>query len=337
MPGAARTTGTVPAARAGRAGGDPAPRGAVSRVRRSWRRSSGPRPRLATPGRAAAGVVPRALMPARGLARGVTDELDVEQARGLHCGSLCRLVDWWVHRPGGGGGPGPGRWARDPAIQRLGRERRDEHELDDVESGGGDVLRHGGHSVGPPDHRSPVVCTRDCAARLDNHAVAGLTYCQVVSKRQAVEAAVLRATEELLEEGHSHADLDVGRIATRAGIGRTAFYFYFRDKRELLMRLTADVSEQLYAVASRWFAGDDEELVSALREIGELYREHAALLRVIVEVSTYDDEVAGVWRGVVGRFVEATQSRIEAEDAELPAAATAFALVWMTERAFHQL
>src|SRR2546427_11797984 len=56
--GAARRTGTVPAARAGRApearakrvamgrGGDPAPRGAVSRVRGSWGRSSGPAVRL---------------------------------------------------------------------------------------------------------------------------------------------------------------------------------------------------------------------------------------------------------------------------------------------------
>src|SRR4051795_11214727 len=119
------------------------------------------------------------------------------------------------------------------------------------------------------------------------------------TKRQAVEAAVLRATEELLRDGSSFADLNVERIATRAGIGRTAFYFYFRDKRELLMRLTSDVNEQLYAVASRWFAGDDDELVSALREIGELYREHAALMRVIVEVSTYDDEVAAFWRGLV--------------------------------------
>jgi AcrR family transcriptional regulator len=159
----------------------------------------------------------------------------------------------------------------------------------------------------------------------------------VTPRRQAVEDAVLRAAEELLGEGASFAELNVERIATRAGIGRTAFYFYFRDKRELLMRLTSDVSEQLYAVASRWFSGDDDELVSALREIGEVYREHAALLRVIVEVSTYDDEVAEFWRGLVGRFVDATRARIEAEDAELPAAATAFALVWMTERAFHQL
>src|SRR3954452_18696750 len=157
------------------------------------------------------------------------------------------------------------------------------------------------------------------------------------TKRQAVEAAVLRATEEPLEEGHSYADLNVERIATRAGIGRTAFYFYFRDKRELLMRLTADVSDQLYAVAARWFSGEEDEIAPALREIGELYREHAALLRAIVEVSTYDDEVARFWRGLVQRFVDATRARIEAEGTSLPADATAFALVWMTERAFHQL
>ena len=151
-----------------------------------------------------------------------------------------------------------------------------------------------------------------------------------MSKRQAVEAAVLRATEELLEEGHSYADLDVGRIATRAGIGRTAFYFYFRDKRELLMRLTADVSDQLYSVAASWFSGEQDEVEPALREIGALYADHAALLRAIVEVSTYDEEVARFWRALVGRFVEASRARVGDE-------ATAFALVWMTERSFHQL
>src|SRR3954449_2427509 len=130
------------------------------------------------------------------------------------------------------------------------------------------------------------------------------------TKRQAVEAAVLRATEELLRDGSSFADLNVERIATRAGIKRTAFYFYFRDKRELLMRLTAEVSEELYGVAASWFAGDDEQLAAALRQIGELYREHAALLRAVVEVSTYDEEVATFWRGLVGRFVDAPKKRL---------------------------
>ena len=61
-------------------------------------------------------------------------------------------------------------------------------------------------------------------------------------KRQATEAAVLTAMEELLGEGTPYAALSVERIATRAGISRTAFYFYFADKRELLMRLAAELS-----------------------------------------------------------------------------------------------
>src|SRR4051812_28110003 len=139
------------------------------------------------------------------------------------------------------------------------------------------------------------------------------------TKRQAVEAAVLRAAEELLEEGHNYADLNVERIATRAGIGRTAFYFYFRDKRELLMRLTSEVSALLYTEAEEWFAGGEDDPAPALRKIGALYADHAALLRAIVEVSTYDEEVALFWRSLLARFVEASRARVGDE-------ATAFAL-----------
>ena len=96
------------------------------------------------------------------------------------------------------------------------------------------------------------------------------------------------------------------------------------------MRLTADVSDQLYSVAASWFSGEQDEVEPALREIGALYADHAALLRAIVEVSTYDEEVARFWRALVGRFVEASRARVGDE-------ATAFALVWMTERSFHQL
>jgi TetR/AcrR family transcriptional regulator, ethionamide resistance regulator len=164
-------------------------------------------------------------------------------------------------------------------------------------------------------------------------------------KRAAVQADVLRATEELLAGGASWAELGVERIASGAGISRTAFYFYFRDKRELLMRLTEDVAEQLYAEADRWYSGQDDpedEMREALGKIAALYEQHSALLRVIVEVSTYDDEVAEFWRAVIGRFIEATRERMEIEQAagkapSYPTHATAFALVWMTERTFYQL
>ncbi len=62
------------------------------------------------------------------------------------------------------------------------------------------------------------------------------------------------------------------------------------------------------------------------------------LIRAIVEVSTYEEDIATFWRGLLSRFVDATARRIELED-QLPAGsayATAFALTWMVERTFYQ-
>jgi AcrR family transcriptional regulator len=162
------------------------------------------------------------------------------------------------------------------------------------------------------------------------------------AKRAQVQAAVLAATEGLLAEGSSYAELNVERIAKAAGISRTAFYFYFRDKRDLLMRLAADVTEQLYAQADIWFSGGgdpEQEIREALTRIAELYAEHGVLIRAIVEVSTYEEDIATFWRGLLEQFVDATARRIEAEQGDAavaPARATAFALTWMVERVYYQ-
>jgi TetR/AcrR family transcriptional regulator, ethionamide resistance regulator len=161
------------------------------------------------------------------------------------------------------------------------------------------------------------------------------------AKRAQVQADVLRATEELLASGSSYADLNVERIAKAAGISRTAFYFYFRDKRDLLMRLAGDVTELLYAQADIWFSGDgdpEQEIREALTRIAALYREHGVLIRAIVEVSTYEEDIATFWRGLLQRFVDATARRIQEEAPLDPdaAVATAFALTWMVERTFYQ-
>jgi AcrR family transcriptional regulator len=164
------------------------------------------------------------------------------------------------------------------------------------------------------------------------------------ARRVAIEAAVLRAAEELLSAGSSFADLKIEQIATRAGISRTAFYFYFSDKRQLLMRLAEDVSQQLLEQGERWAAnGDPQELRDALGSIISLWGEHAALLRAVIEASTYDGQVAALWNAIIGRFVEATTQRLEAEQANgraargIAAGPVAFALCWMVERSLYQL
>jgi AcrR family transcriptional regulator len=159
------------------------------------------------------------------------------------------------------------------------------------------------------------------------------------AKRAQVRADVLAATERLLGEGASYAELNVERIAKAAGISRTAFYFYFADKRDLLMHLAGEVSEELYRQADIWFSGEGDpegEIREALTRIATLYAEHGVLLRAIVEVATYDEEVAVFWRGLLARFVDASERRIAERGVPSPPRATAFALVWMTERTLYQ-
>jgi TetR/AcrR family transcriptional regulator, ethionamide resistance regulator len=164
------------------------------------------------------------------------------------------------------------------------------------------------------------------------------------AKRAEIEARVLEATEALLAEGASFTDLKIERIATRAGISRTAFYFYFHDKRQLLMRLTEDVAELLYAEADAWWSGEGDgvaQLSDALASVVGMYREHDVLLGAVVEAAAVDDAVGGFWRALVGRFVEASRRRIEIEQAAgrigpMPAEEVAFDLSWMVERACYQ-
>ena len=156
-------------------------------------------------------------------------------------------------------------------------------------------------------------------------------------RRAAVEAQVLEATEALLSDGAAYADLKIEQIASRAGISRPAFYFYFTDKRDLLMRLTAEVADLLYAEAEAWWSGEGpDDLEPALRSVLALYEDHAMVLRAVVETAAIDEEVAAFWRALVARFVEATRRRLETERPDLPAHETAFALSWMTERTCYQ-
>jgi TetR/AcrR family transcriptional regulator, ethionamide resistance regulator len=163
-------------------------------------------------------------------------------------------------------------------------------------------------------------------------------------RRAQTEATILSATERLLEEGAAFPQLKVEEIAKRAGIGRTGFYFYFRDKRELLTRLAEDVADALWEQSDRWWHGEGDgaaELREAVDSVVHLWMRHAPVLSAVVQAASYDDEFREFWRALAARFVEATRERIELERAEgraeqVPAADTAFALVWMTERACYQ-
>ena len=148
-----------------------------------------------------------------------------------------------------------------------------------------------------------------------------------------------RATVELVADA-PFKDVTIDEIAGRAGLSRSAFYFYFRDKQDLLLAATEEVVQELYREADRWWHGEgDPRLLirEAIQGVVSVYARHASLLRVATEVSTYDDEVGEFWRELVGRFIAATADHLRRERTAgrlraLDPDRTAESLVWMAER-----
>lgn len=157
--------------------------------------------------------------------------------------------------------------------------------------------------------------------------------------REQVESAVRSATLELAEQV-PFKDLTIDEISRAAGISRTAFYFYFRGKHELLLAAMEEVADEIYQEADRWWhgEGEPETLIRAgLEGIVAVYAHHSGLLRVGHEVSTYDRDVGDLWRALVQRFVSETAEHLRREQAAgrlrpLDPEATAESLVWMMER-----
>ena len=117
--------------------------------------------------------------------------------------------------------------------------------------------------------------------------------------REEVQQAVRTALVEMLAE-RPFKDVTVDELARRAGLSRTAFYFYYPDKNEVLKECASDAAAEMYADADRWWhgEGDPRSLIrTAVQGVVDVYERHEHLMRVVQEVSTYDAEM-GSPRGI---------------------------------------
>lgn len=151
------------------------------------------------------------------------------------------------------------------------------------------------------------------------------------------ESELIDAAISLMEEGESYASMTVASITSRAGHTRTAFYFYFRDKRDLLMAATDRLVGGLFTDADHWWSGGGgrQVLATALQTILQDYRKSRALIRALVEATSYDRVVADYWHGEIERFILATEARLPETYALPTRRGVASALVWMIERTYY--
>jgi AcrR family transcriptional regulator len=138
------------------------------------------------------------------------------------------------------------------------------------------------------------------------------------ARREALQERLMAATEELLREGSSYAELSVETIAARAGISRTTFYDYFPDKRELLIGLSAALLADLLAEAEEWRPGGDhdqtrEELRYIIKASARIQRHPVSI--ALAEATSYDPVIREAWNAQQDFDIARAIRLLEAEHA----------------------
>jgi AcrR family transcriptional regulator len=166
-------------------------------------------------------------------------------------------------------------------------------------------------------------------------------------RRAALEEQILAATRELLVDGEPFGDISIEQIAAKAGISRTSFYDYYRDKRELLIALVQRAAAPILQEADELQGGRPSgpaEIPYTIKAAMRFARESREVFAAVIEASAYDTAVSAFWRGqVIDRFITVIEQRIRRQikaGAALPIAprAAAVALVAMvTETLYHHV
>ncbi|MEV4537321.1 helix-turn-helix domain-containing protein [Asanoa sp. NPDC049518] len=138
------------------------------------------------------------------------------------------------------------------------------------------------------------------------------------SRRAAVEADVLAATERLLAGGATYTELGVQRIAAEAGVARSTFYLYFRDKTELLLRLAAQLGDVSFALVGDWTPTGPaalDDLAASLLRVIRFYRDRRHVLAAVLEVAGYERTIGEFWEDQLRMFIDRAHELLVAEQA----------------------
>jgi TetR/AcrR family transcriptional regulator, ethionamide resistance regulator len=158
--------------------------------------------------------------------------------------------------------------------------------------------------------------------------------------RERARARIIEAAPDLMRE-RSYAELSVGVIMARAGLGRTLFYRHFDDLGDLLIRANREPVQEMYsaqnALAAPTLADGPEATAAAARSAIELavavYLRHGPLLRAVAEAALSDERIAVGQAAFRARF-DALATRALREQPRRPladAAETAVALNRLNE------
>ena len=160
---------------------------------------------------------------------------------------------------------------------------------------------------------------------------------------EQAENEIIEAAEQFLRV-HPFRTLQVADLMDTTKLGRPSFYYYFKDRHDLIVRLVKKLGDEISKMNDVWFlSGADPiaDLHAGYERIGQFWTTHGPVLRAIADAATHDRDVEKAHRALVKRFIRGSAARIRLDIergliAPLDADATAEALIMMSEQVLNE-
>lgn len=130
-------------------------------------------------------------------------------------------------------------------------------------------------------------------------------------------ASLLHALDELLQDGDLD-EINIADIAGRAGVTRSAFYFYFENKSAAVAALVSDMYEQAFAAAAHLTderATPRERIEATIRGLFASLRGNEHMYRAMHAARQTNRDVQALWDADRASFVGPVAAMIDAERA----------------------
>ncbi|MFI5720258.1 TetR/AcrR family transcriptional regulator [Nocardia sp. NPDC051750] len=129
-------------------------------------------------------------------------------------------------------------------------------------------------------------------------------------------SALLVALDELLRDNDGRLEaVNIAEISRRAGLTRSAFYFYFENKAGAVGAALEDIYEEVFAV-NDILVGSGEpagRIERTIRGLVDFWDRHRHLYRAVLEARSASPAVRDIWESERQAFIPSIAAMIEDE------------------------
>ena len=136
-----------------------------------------------------------------------------------------------------------------------------------------------------------------------------------IGKAENTRAAILNAALDFLWS-HPFRDMTINSLMAPTGVGRSAFYQYFKDLHELMETLLDRLQGEIFEIAEPWIAGVGDPVSLMHEALAGLVRvgyQRGPIYRAFADAAATDQRFEKSWNQFLGRFDDAACARIEAD------------------------